>query len=229
MEKFKKTRFQFICKRYFDSLINYLGEKGTLIIPTFNFDFCSGKIYDIKNTKSQMGIFSEIARIEAVKNRSWHPVYSFVLFGNIPIKELKKENYSALGKESLFNWITESDGKISIIDLPDQKSMTYYHHVEELKKVNYRFLKIFKGKYINFQNETDEITAEIFVRRTDYGVETQVNEMEKFLWSKNLYIGHNNSSHRGCRSIFARKLKKEVMNIIETNRAEDYCTNQLKK
>ena len=67
MEKFKKTRFQFICKRYFRLLINYLGEKGTLIIPTFNFDFCSGKIYDIKNTKSQMGIFSEIARIEAVK------------------------------------------------------------------------------------------------------------------------------------------------------------------
>ena len=65
--------------------------------------------------------------------------------------------------------------------------MTYYHHVEELKKVNYRFLKIFKGKYINFQNETDEITAEIFVRRTDYGVETQVNEMKKIPYGRKIY------------------------------------------
>ena len=60
-------------------------------------------------------------------------------------------------------------------------------------------------------------------------METQVNEMEKFLWSKNLYIGHNNSSHRGCRSIFDRKLKKEVMNIIETNRAEGLLYKSTKK
>ena len=33
--------------------------------------------------------------------------------------------------------------KIAIIDLPDQKSMTFYHYVEEMMSVDWRFFKNF--------------------------------------------------------------------------------------
>ena len=218
-KKLKKDGLNVSLSDILDSLINYLGEKGLLIVPTFNFSFCEGQKYDAVNTKSQMGSFSENARLKGIQNKTWHPVYSFVMFGNIPEKEIKKINYSAYGKESLFNWITEADGKISIIDLPDQKSMTYYHYVEELKNVSWRYMKTFTGGYKDLKGEVSVANANIFVRRVDLGIETNVNKMEKILWSKSLYSGHNNSSYAGCRSIRVKKLKEEVEKIIDSNQA----------
>ena len=191
-----------------------------MIIPTFNFDFCKGLDFSIKNTVSQMGTLSESLRLKAEKNRTWHPVYSFVTFGKIPKELIKKQNYSAYGRESIFNWITENDGKIGVIDLPDQKSMTYYHHVEESLKVNWRFMKTFVGNYTDFNNKTYKTEAKIYVRKINEGVVTKVDGMEKILWKKNLYKSKNNFSHKGCRSIRAKSLKKEVEEVILSNSAK---------
>lgn len=214
----KKLGFNFTLDNIADHLIEYIGEKGTLIIPTFNFDFCKGKTFSIKDTPSQMGVFSETLRLKAGKNRSWHPVYSFVIFGSLPKDFLKFKDYSAYGRLSLFHWLTLNDGKISVINLPDQKSMTYYHYVEEELKVNWRKSKIFTGNYIDFENVEQNIKAEIFVRKIEEGIVTDVKEMENILWDKNLYISEMKCKH-DCRSIQVRKLNKEVKNIILKNKA----------
>ena len=73
-----------------DSILEFLGPKGTLVLPTFNFDFCNGKPFSFLDTQSQMGIFSEFFRNKNKLNRTWHPVYSFSIHGNIPVDELKK-------------------------------------------------------------------------------------------------------------------------------------------
>ena len=215
----KKQNFSFELDNIIEHLVEYLGEKGTLILPTFNFDFCKNFPYFAKSTYSQMGAFSEAGRIKAKNNRTWHPVYSFVIFGNIPNKEIEKKNYSAYGKDSIFNWITEADGKIAIIDLPDQKSMTYYHHIEEIQKVNWRFLKSFKGEYTDFNDKKSLIDAKIYVRKIDKKIKTSVGGMEKILWSKDLYKGHKKFSFEGCRSIKVKVLKFEVEKIIKENKA----------
>tara|TARA_B110000977_G_scaffold169100_1_gene218780 strand:+ start:22883 stop:23659 length:777 start_codon:yes stop_codon:yes gene_type:complete len=215
-----KKKHKFHLQDILDIFIEYVGHKGTLIFPTFNFDFCEGRMFSAKDTPSQMGTFSELARKKADLNRTWHPVYSFVFFGNIPLEEIKRQNYSAYGKKSIFNWITESDGKIAIINLPDQKSMTYYHHVEEIMNVNWRFQKNFVGDYINFSKVKKTINAKIFVRKINLGVKTDVNEMEKILWSKKLYKTKNTKSIYDCRSIRVKLLKNEVLKIIKSNKAE---------
>ena len=214
----KKKGFSFTIDDLADYFIEYIGEKGTLIIPTFNFDFCKGKTFSIKDTPSQMGVFSETLRLKAGKNRSWHPVYSFVVFGFLPKDYLEYKNYSAYGKSSLFHWLTLNDGKISIINLPDQKSMTYYHYVEESLKVNWRKSKIFFGKYVNFEDKIQNTKAEIFVRKIEDGVITDVNEMENILWDKKLYITKMTCKH-DFRSISVSKLNREVKNIILQNKA----------
>jgi|TARA_B100001057_G_C22817852_1_gene938210 aminoglycoside 3-N-acetyltransferase len=216
----KKEKFNFEISDIIDFLTSYLGEKGTLIIPTFNFDFCKGKTYSSISTKSQMGVLSETARKMAKMNKTWHPVYSFVLFGNIPTEELKRKNYSAFGKESIFYWLDKNDGKIAVIDLPDQKSMTYYHHVEEMENANWRFMKTFSGKYVNFKKEINDVDVKIFVRNLELGIITKVDGMEKVLWSKGHYKGHFESSYNGCRSIQVKLLKKEVKDIIRGNKAK---------
>ena len=206
----KREKFNFDINDIADFFINYFDPKGIMIIPTFNFDFCKGLDFSIKNTVSQMGTLSENLRHKAGKNRTWHPVYSFVIFGKVPKDLINKRNYSAYGKESIFHWITENDGKIGVIDLPDQKSMTYYHHVEESLNVNWRFMKTFEGNYTDFEDKTFKTEAKIFVRKISEGIVTKVNGMEKILWKKNLYKSKNKLSFKGCRSIKAKSLKKEV-------------------
>ena len=167
-----------------------------------------------------MGTLSELARVKAGKNRTWHPVYSFVLFGNIPKSELIKKNYSAYGTDSIFSWLTDVNGKIAIINLPDQNSMTYYHYVEELFKVEWRYYKDFYGNYIDFEGNEKKSKARIFVRDEGKGVKTDVTNMERILWEKKFYKAKECFSNKNCRSIKVQDLKKEVSNIIKLNKAE---------
>ena len=99
-----KNNFKFKADDILDFLINYIGSEGVLIFPTFNFDFCSKKKYSILNSVSQVGLLSELARKKNPFLRTWHPVYSFVIYGNFDYKNIKK-NFSAYGKDSIFNWI----------------------------------------------------------------------------------------------------------------------------
>ena len=98
--------------------------------------------------------------------------------------------------------------------------MTYYHHVEEMENVNWRFMKTFSGKYVNFKKEINDVDVKIFVRNLELGIITKVDGMEKVLWSKGHYKGHFESSYNGCRSIQVKLLKKEVEDIIRRKKAK---------
>jgi len=117
-----------------ESFLLALGDEGTLIVPLFNFEFCEGAPFDIRNTPSQMGILTEKARNHNGVIRTGHPV----------------DNYNAYGKDSPFAIIKSLGGKIGVLNLPGNESMTFYHHVEEMEKVKYRYHKEFSGSYINF-------------------------------------------------------------------------------
>ena len=41
-----------------DCFLTVLGDGGTLIVPTFNWDFCKGKTYVHEKTRSQAGMFT---------------------------------------------------------------------------------------------------------------------------------------------------------------------------
>jgi aminoglycoside 3-N-acetyltransferase len=96
--------------------------------------------------------------------------------------------------------------------------MTFYHYVEEMMNVDWRFFKNFHGIYEDLNRNKNNITATIFVRKIDDGIVTDVSNMEKFLWSKNFYKGHNLNSSKGLRTILADDIfftTKEVINKKE--------------
>ena len=39
----------------------YVGKNGTIFIPTYNWDFCKGKTFHYKKTRSQSGSLGNIA------------------------------------------------------------------------------------------------------------------------------------------------------------------------
>ena len=79
----------------------------------------------------------------------------------------KKDNFSAYGKESPFQVLKDLNGKIAILDLFEQNSMTFYHHIEELNNVEWRYHKIFEGIYEDFENKKSKQKYSIFVRDLD--------------------------------------------------------------
>lgn len=160
-----------------DALTHVLGDEGTLIIPTFNFDFCKGQPWDVRETPSKMGIITELARKDPRSRRVFHPIYSFAILGR-QADYLTKDRYkSSYERGSVFGKLRELDGKIMVIGLSYNDSMTFFHHVEELEGVDYRYLKTFTGMVTDEDGNTYEDSFQMLVRDIEQGVETMVDPM----------------------------------------------------
>ncbi|MBL7161548.1 MAG: AAC(3) family N-acetyltransferase [Anaerolineales bacterium] len=160
-----------------DALLHVLGEEGTLIMPAFNFDFCKGEPWDVRETPSHMGIITELVRKHPRSRRVFHPIYSFTIIGK-HAEFLTKDRYkSSYERNSIFGKLRELDGKIMVIGLSYNDSMTFFHHVEELEGVDYRYLKTFTGMVTDEGGNTYEDSFQMLVRDIDQGVETMVDPM----------------------------------------------------
>lgn len=202
-----------------DSLISAVGDKGTLLLPLFNFGFTTGEPFDIRSSPSQMGALTEAARLRTNAVRTGHPIYSFAAIGANSHWFEGRENFSGYGGDSPFADLRDKGGKIAVIDLPDQNSMTFYHYVEEQQNVPYRHHKVFRGSYISFDGRPRLREFGLFVRDLEMGVRTHVNPMGEILWSTGLYVGDRPGVGSGMRTILARDLFDSVTKVIKNGRA----------
>ncbi len=201
------------------SLLQAVGSEGTLLLPTFNFQFCSGVPFDVYETPSEMGVLSEVARQHPLAVRTPHPIYSFVAIGKEQERFRAIDNVSGYGPDSPFSMLRELDGLIAVIDLPDQESMTYYHHVEEMEKVSYRYHKEFTGLYRGYDRVGVTRTFRLFVRDLSAGVVTSVHAMERLLWDRRIYRGYVPGVKTGMRVAKAAEIHKATAEIIHSGRA----------
>lgn len=160
-----------------DALLDLLTPEGTLIMPTFNFDFNEGAPWDVRTTPSKMGILTELVRLDPRAKRVFHPFYSFAIIGKYA-DELTRERYqSSYERKSVFGRLRDLDGKIMIIGLDYTHSLTFVHHVEQMEGVDYRFIKGFTGQVTDENGNTSSDTFYMLVRDRDRGVITEVNPM----------------------------------------------------
>jgi aminoglycoside 3-N-acetyltransferase len=197
-----------------------VGDTGTLVFPLFNFQFTEGVAFDIRTTPSQMGVLTETARQLDGAVRTGHPIYSFAVIGPLAGEFASIDNYSGYGADSPFAKLRGLGGRIAILDLPDQHSMTFYHHVEEMKNVPYRFHKRFAGDYTDSSGVTSRREYGLFVRDLDKGVKTDVDPMGELLWEQSLYSGDRPGEGTGLRVIGADPLFLSVERVIDDGKAE---------
>ena len=205
-----------------DALLDVVGGDGTLLFPLFNFEFTEGVAFDISSTPSHMGALSEAARLRPGAIRTGHPIYSFAVIGSQAEKFRGVCNRSAYGPDSPFAMLWELDGQIAVIDLPDQHSMTFYHHVEEMLEVPYRYHKDFTADYTGHDGVLAQKTFSIFVRDLQNRVQTSVDRMGERLWSDGHYKGQRPGMGNGLRVINAGVLFEEVRNVIEQGQAKEF-------
>ena len=154
-----------------------LGTEGTLIMRTFNFDFNKGVPWDVRKTRSKMAALTEVVRMNPRAKRVFHPFYSFAILGKHAEMLGSLRYKSAYERNSVFGKLRELDGKIMVIGLSYNNSMTFFHHIEQMEGMEYRFLKQFTGEVTDENGNTYIDTFEMLVRDIDKGVMTMVDPM----------------------------------------------------
>jgi aminoglycoside 3-N-acetyltransferase len=158
-----------------------LGPEGTLIMPTFNFDFNKGVPWDVSTTPSKMGVLTEVVRKDPRAKRVFHPFYSFAILGKHAEMLGSLRYKSSYERNSIFGKLRDLDGKIMVIGLSYNNSMTFFHHIEQMEGVDYRFLKQFTGEVTDENGNTYTDTFEMLVRDIDRGVMTMVDPMGRLM------------------------------------------------
>lgn len=204
-----------------ESFLSAVGSSGTLLLPLFNFDFVNGVPFDIRRTPSHMGELTEAGRIHPLAVRTGHPIYSFAAIGFEAEKFREINNFSGYGSDSPFAVLREMNGKIAVLDLPDQNSMTFYHYVEEMHEVDYRYHKKFTGDYTDASGNTESKTYGLFVRNIKKGVLTHVNPAGELMWQSGLYSGYKPNHGCGLRTVSAQQMYEFVSDIIESGKVKN--------
>ncbi|NLG05924.1 MAG: AAC(3) family N-acetyltransferase [Clostridia bacterium] len=147
-----------------DSLIEIIGEEGTIVIPTFNWDFCKGIDFDYAKTPCKTGSIGKIALKRSDFKRTKHPIYSFAVWGKGQEELCAMDNKSSFGADSPFTYVTKHHFKNLLIDKDCQHSFVYVHYVEEQVGITYRYIKDFTANYTDENRVTQKRTYSMNVR-----------------------------------------------------------------
>lgn len=145
-------------------------ESGTLLVPTFSWDFCHDKGFDIRRTHSRTGALSRIALRSPGFIRTRHPIYSFAVWGADAQLYASLENVSAFGPGSPFGVMTEHGAYLITFCVRYETSLTYQHYVEEMIGVPWRYMKDFTGEYTDESGSVSVRTYSMYVRDLDMDV-----------------------------------------------------------
>ena len=192
-----------------------LGEEGTLIMPTFNFDFNKGVPWDVRKTRSKMGALTEVVRVDPRAQRVFHPFYSFAVLGKYAEMLGGLRYKSAYERNSVFGKLRDLDGKIMVIGLSYNDSMTFFHHIEQMEGVDYRFLKQFTGQVTDENGNTYTDTFEMLVRDIDKGVMTMVDPMGALMEEAGI--------------IKIRKIGDADVKLMKANEVYEFTAREMKR
>jgi len=162
-----KNKEVFDGNKYIDILIEKIGNEGTLLFPTFNWDFCKGVPFDYHNTPSRTGHLSQLALKRADFKRTKHPIYSFAVWGKHTNDLVSLENINSWGIGSPFELIEILDAKCLVIGLGALAEFTGLHHIEKVIGVSFRQQKKFSGEYIDKNGVRKIKTYEMYVRNLE--------------------------------------------------------------
>jgi aminoglycoside 3-N-acetyltransferase len=129
------------------AVLDTLLELGvpTLCVPTFTFSFCNGVSYDVKQSRSKMGVFNEYVRRLPQAERSIDPLMSAAVLGE-DHQVVRDLGHHSIGAASTFDKIHASGhARFLFLGVGAAKCFTYTHYVEERLRVPYRYDREFTG------------------------------------------------------------------------------------
>lgn len=169
----------------------------TLVFPTFTFSYCNEEDYNIQESRTAMGMLPEYIRNRPDAFRTDDPILSVAIMGNKDGID-KMTGSSSCGTGGIFHQLFTSGKKVKYLFFGTavSKCFTFLHYVEEVKKVDYRYLRRFEGNVIN-DGESRKKDIDLFVRYKDVKAilpEGFEQNLEKLGISRKIEMGYSSIS-----------------------------------
>jgi len=159
-----------------------------IYIPTFTYNFSKSKVFDVRETPSETGRFSEEIRIKYLfnKRRYLDPMFSVIETEN----QIQDTNIitKAYGNESIWYYLDNKEHYILNINLHEEIISTQLHYLEFIHSVPYRYKKFFNGYLVDWDGKKKDIYYESYVRYLNKGYDlnrvkiANIAELEKSLF-----------------------------------------------
>tara|TARA_B100001250_G_scaffold207699_1_gene178314 strand:+ start:274 stop:1047 length:774 start_codon:yes stop_codon:yes gene_type:complete len=182
--KIKKKNFDLFS--FIEAFLDHLGNKGTLLIPAYSWDFIKKKTFNSDKTRSISGsLANRIINHEKFK-RTQNPIYSFLVAGKDQQYLCSLKHKDSFSIKSPFGYLIKNKGKNIFLDVDYKDSFTFVHLAEQKIGVKYRFKKIFTGYVIKASNRK-KISTIMYSRKLDTGVKgTKIDKrFDNYLIKKN--------------------------------------------
>lgn len=170
-EEVLKSGMGHLLQSYLETFQSVIGEDGLIIMPTFTYSACRGEVYDVQNSPSTVGAFTDWFRKQPGVVRSLHPIFSFAGWGKRAMDFLMLEDYDSFGTGSIFDKLYQANADYVLFGVDMQHGATYVYYSEQKHGVYYRYFKNFSAEIKN-NDEIKKITAKYFVRDLNLGYKT---------------------------------------------------------
>lgn len=168
MLRFRERHEKFDANELLDALQDAVGENGTILIRTFNWDFCHGVPFHYRTTPSQVGSLGNVALKRADFKRTKHALYSWCVWGKEQDYLTSIDPEDSFGDGSIFSILEDKNAKLLIIGDTRGLPTTGLHRAEQRAKIPVRYIKRFTGQYIDESGVCSEKTYSMFVRDLNY-------------------------------------------------------------
>ena len=148
-----------------NELVAFAGMQGTIVVPTFSYSFTKQEDFDVRNTPSDVGLFSEEFRKLPMALRSKNPNFSVASVGRYAKEFQRSRVDDSFGENTVFDLLYKLKAKIVCLGCEFDR-ITFVHYLEQSLGVPYRYFKKFSGKLLDEQG-VRSIDTTYFVRDLD--------------------------------------------------------------
>ncbi len=197
-----------------DLFIETISQSGTLIMPTFNYEFPNTKKFNLNDTESVTGALTNYFRNLKETLRTNDPMHSCSIWG-MQQKEYVTVGNDTFGKNSIYEKLHSNDAKIMTFGTKFDDNC-FFHYIEQKSNVPYRYIKTFRGEIIDGKN-TYEKSHDYFVRDLEKNVISDVSNFVQAMKNNKILkvskVGMSNISCSESKIFFDFGIKRLKENI----------------
>lgn len=159
-----------------------------LRFPTFNYDYCRARVYNVLEDPCQVGALNEFVRLAHPETRTHTPVFNFCSLGEHQRQGIKGV-VNPFGPGSTFDELVHASGWSACLGV-NLSVYTLVHYVEELMNIGYRYYKAFPG-VLQTPNGSSQINFTFRVHPpNDYSVAYDTQRLDDDLCARGLLFRH---------------------------------------
>jgi len=160
----------------FDGITDLLGPSGTLIVPTFTYSATKGEVFNVQQTKSDVGLLTEFFRNRPNVKRSLNPVFSVAALGAKAQDFADTSFVDCFGEQTCFGLMQELNTWIFTLGCSFDR-ITFIHYVDQALGVDHRYFKTFPATVINGDN-TQTFNVRYLVRDVERKTKAKMDNLK---------------------------------------------------